>query len=61
LLAFAAFPCILSVFDLLENHCLYAFLAFSASPIYAEILNKWEKIEPKKVLGDDFRSVGFLS
>jgi len=29
--------------------------------IYAEILNKWEKIEPKKVLGDDFRSVGFLS
>ncbi|ELS32232.1 hypothetical protein FEV09_13355, partial [Pseudanabaena catenata USMAC16] len=26
--------CILSVFDLLGNHCLYAFLAFSVSPTY---------------------------
>jgi len=34
LLVFATFPCILSVFDLLENYCLYAFLAFSVSPNY---------------------------
>jgi hypothetical protein len=28
------FPCILSVFDRLANHCLYAFISFSVSPTY---------------------------
>jgi len=44
--------------DSLVNNNLPVVVDFRS--IYSEILSKWENVDPKGVLGQDFANVGFL-
>lgn len=45
--------------DSLVNNNLPVVVDFRS--IYGEILSKWEKVDPKSVLGQDFPKIGFLA